>query len=105
TPITSGCTHRPTTSSGLRPCGLDLVDGVLRALTRDPRRGLLPEGVRSDRCRHLVRTVEAEDRLRVREDVVRELVDRARQVGALQALVGADPATARGGLSLLVRPG
>ena len=35
--------------SGLRPGGLDLVDGVLRALARDPGRRLLPEGVRARR--------------------------------------------------------
>src|SRR3954447_2183302 len=47
-------------SSGLRPGGLDLVDGVLRALAGDPGRRLLPEGVRPHGRRHLVRTVEAE---------------------------------------------
>src|SRR4051794_10006704 len=42
----------------LRPGRLDLVDRVLRALTGDPVRGLLPEGVGTDGRRHRVGAVE-----------------------------------------------
>src|SRR3954452_2361709 len=90
--------------SGRRPGLLDVVEGVLRALAGDPGGHLLPEGVGAHLTRHLVRTVETEDRVGVLEDLRGELVDRADQVGHVQPRVRADPAATRGGLGLLVGP-
>ena len=76
-------TRRTTspTASRLRPGGLDLVHGVLGALTRDPVRRLRPERARAHGARHLVRAVEAEHSLRVLEDRCGQLVDRGLQAG------------------------
>src|SRR3954451_17409892 len=91
--------------SGLGPGRLDGVHGVLRALAGDPVGGLLPEGVGADGSRHLVGAVEAEDRLRVLQQLGRQLVDRALQLGGVHALVSADPATGRRRGDLVVGPG
>src|SRR3954470_13681034 len=61
--------------SGLGPGRLDGVHRVLGALAGDPVRRLLPEGVGADGSWHLVRAVEAEDRVRVLQQLGRELVD------------------------------
>src|SRR4051794_4695413 len=96
-PGRSGVTVR-----SLGPGFFDVVHRGLGVLTGDPARGLLPERVRADGRGHLVGTVEAEDRLRVLQDLRRQLVDRALQVVRVETLVGADPAL--GDLRLGVGP-
>src|SRR5215217_4872441 len=104
-PATMRLTGQCGAGSGLRPGGLDGVHRVLGALAGDPVGGLLPERVRADRARHLVRAVEAEDGVRVLQQLGRELVDRALQLRGVHALVGADPAAGRRRGHLVVGPG
>src|SRR6478609_6085358 len=94
-----------STTSGGRPGVLDVVERVLRALVlTDPGSHLLPERTCADRAGHQVRTVEAEDRVAVLQDLDGSLVDRARAVGEVEVLVGADEPPTGGRLALLVAP-
>src|SRR5258706_10847770 len=89
---TSGLSSSGYSYALLRPGALDVVErglGVLGAV--DPVRHAGPEGLRANRARHQVGTVEPRDGAGVLEDLHRQLVDRVGDRADVQALVGGDP--------------